>query len=231
MKDEIRKNFSKAASRYDDYATVQRICRGRLLRKASLLEGVEPILDIGAGTGSPFPSAFTVDIAYGMAKTCYLKGHRSVCANGEELPFRPESFQMVVSNFSLQWTDFRKVFFEVGRVLKRGGFFFLSLPVEGSLRTIYFNWEKATGKPIPFRFPDPVDVYTALSRDFEVIEYELMEFNMKFSNPLDALKSVNKIGARVPLKAKVGDLRKFLSLYSRNPVVGYKVLFLTAVKP
>ncbi|MDQ7081874.1 MAG: methyltransferase domain-containing protein [Aquificota bacterium] len=63
--------------------------------------------------------------------------------DAESLPFKDRSFDWVISNFSLHWTDLRKSVPELFRVARVG--VGVALPVEGSLKGIGF--------PFPERGP------------------------------------------------------------------------------
>ncbi len=139
MKKAYSLRFSRSAKTYEKWAIPQR----ESARK--LVDFVKPrgrVLDLGCGTGfvSRFLpegcEAFGVDISHGMVEA-YIKDFRyAVVGDAESLPFRDRSFDYVLSNFSLHWTDLSKSFREALRVSKIG--FGLAVPVEGSLRGLDF---------------------------------------------------------------------------------------------
>ena len=91
------------------------------------------ILDVGAGTGyctarlaEQFPEAglFALDIAEGMLRKLHgrpgLRGKvLRVCGDGESLPLRDSSVDLVFSNLALQWcVDLPAALAEFRRVLR-----------------------------------------------------------------------------------------------------------------
>lgn len=137
-KQEIRDNFSRSAVAYDKYASLQRQMADRLVSMAACLAPLR-ILDIGCGTGyltarlaQAFPQAAVLglDLAPGMvefAREKYRAANLSfTVGDGESLDLAERSFDLVVSNASLQWMAPEKVFSEVVPVLAPGGTFLFS---------------------------------------------------------------------------------------------------------
>ncbi len=132
----IRKSFSRASASYDSNAFLQRRIGLELLE--NIRSGaIKPrrILDIGAGTGwfsqeleKYFKaSVFGIDSARDMVNLANSKkGLKVLQAEAENLPFKNESFDCLVSNLALQWViDLDFAIAEAARVLeKRGRFYF-----------------------------------------------------------------------------------------------------------
>lgn len=132
----IRKSFSRASASYDSNAFLQKRIG------LELLEGIKSaaikprrILDIGAGTGwfsqeleKYFKtSVFGIDSAKDMVNLANSKnGFKVLQAEAENLPFKNETFDCLVSNLALQWViDLDFAIAEAARVLeKRGRFYF-----------------------------------------------------------------------------------------------------------
>lgn len=118
----VADQFSKAASTYDTVALVQQEIGRRLLSRLEYMR-ISPqcILDMGAGTGTltqalktRFPESTVVglDFALGMAQKIQQKtGLLSVCADMHRLPFASNTFDLIVSNCTLQWSPDPKQFF------------------------------------------------------------------------------------------------------------------------
>jgi len=139
MKETLSLRFSRSAETYDRWAIPQRECA------KILVEMVRPegsVLDVGCGTG--FVSSFLsgnslpvgVDISEGMVRVYRERFGRALVGDAESLPFKDGSFDWVISNFSLHWTDLRKSVPELFRVARVG--VGVALPVEGSLKGIGF---------------------------------------------------------------------------------------------
>ncbi len=155
----VGRSFSRAASGYDRVAALQRQVGEGLLER--LPEGLflpKTILDLGAGTGyctahlgKRFPNAglIAVDIAEGMLGT--FKQRRGlqekamrICGDGETLPLRDGSVDLVFSNLALQWCpDLSAVMGEFMRVLRPGGLLLFSTFGEATLWELRDAWAKA----------------------------------------------------------------------------------------
>jgi len=136
-KNELARNiFGGLSASYDsvlDWMTLfqDRAWKRRMLQKLALGEGAR-ILDVGCGTcvleeryqlgGS---EVVGVDITNGMIRLAQRKALRSVSllglADAEHLPFREESFDVVVSCYVPKYCETRRFVEELARVLKPGG--------------------------------------------------------------------------------------------------------------
>lgn len=232
MKERVKRNFSLSAENYDRLAELQLIAGQRLLRRLELLKEPFPFLDVGAGTGKLTPQkGVCLDIAPKMAKECRKRGRQAVCGDAEILPFKENSFKTVASNFALQWTDLDRSFKEAKRVLREKGYFLLSIPVEGSLKTLFECWRRV-GSSLPlFKFPKEEEVFKKFSSLFQVIEFERLILKREFRSPREAVKAVTGVGAKNPFgRPKKGELLKFLEIYSKEPIVEYRVLIISGRK-
>ena len=233
MKDKVKVNFSKAARNYERFSEFQERAGRELLKLYALSESPKPVLDLGAGTGKLLSGrgVFSLDISLEMAKCCTERGNISVCGDGELLPFRKESFRAVFSNFSLQWTDIVKVLKESHRVLKEGGELFISVPVRGSLKTIFGAWKKASGSLPLFQFPDEEEIFRAVDEKFKILLFERLFLEKKFISAREALKRITGVGARNPFgTASFKEAKRFREILEENPTVEYRVLLVMAEK-
>lgn len=138
----VADRFNKAASHYDRHALVQYEIGHRLLKRLDcLVSRPHYILDIGSGTGrltqilqARFPRSIVVglDLADAMVRQALQASHSErdlfyVCANMHSLPFRDQSFDLIFSNFTLQWgNDLSHIFTECKRVLSPTGMLFFT---------------------------------------------------------------------------------------------------------
>jgi malonyl-CoA O-methyltransferase len=234
MKEKIRRNFSKAADRYWERATFQREAGRELLARLALIGEKTPLLDLGSGSGElteGMEGVVCLDISLEMAKLCRSLSKEAVCADGEALPFKDGVFSTVISNFSLQWMDLERTFGEVHRVLKRGGFFIASLPVEGSLKSLFECWKRSGSRHPLFKFPEERSVFNAL-KGFKLVEFKRVWLKKRFPSAKEAVKAITGIGAKNPfgIPRRRSEILKFLELYDKNPLVEYRVLIITAQK-
>ncbi len=132
--------FSRACNSYEEWAIPQRYSAQRL----KALEKIEgSALDIGCGTGilsEGLDNVVGIDIAFGMAKTYKEKFGNVVLGDAHYLPFKDRSFDYVISNFALHWTDLKRTIPEALRVCRR--FFLCAMPVDGSLPQFGFPFPK-----------------------------------------------------------------------------------------
>jgi len=143
MKKLLSLRFSRAVETYERWAVPQ-LESARLLVKFT--EPAGRVLDLGCGTGfvsrflPPQCEPFGVDISYRMLKAYLREFPAGVLADAEKLPFRDRSFDFVLSNFSLHWTDLDRSLAEALRVARCG--VGIALPVSGSLSTLGFPFPR-----------------------------------------------------------------------------------------
>ena len=191
----VRKAFSDAADQYDILTSLHKEI-GRELVKKNIKMEASHILDVGCGTGYAankakffFPDSTIIglDLAEGM-----LEKARSlhegipidwVQADAKTLPFKSETFELVLSNLAYQWViDLPAAFKDVKRVLTPGGT--LSMTMFGS-RTCeeLFSSLKIVDPRIPVRsLPTLDDIQYALSRGGfknRKVDYELIKVQYK----------------------------------------------------
>ncbi len=133
--------FSRASSSYEEWAIPQKYSAQRL-RSLEKIKG--SALDLGCGTGilsESLDNVVGIDIAMGMAKAYRDRFGNVVLGDAHALPFKDKSFDYVISNFALHWTDLRRTIPEALRVCKRC--FLCAIPVEGSLPQFGFPFPKA----------------------------------------------------------------------------------------
>ncbi len=139
MKGAYSLRFSRSAQTYDRWALPQRES-ARILAEFVKPEGT--VLDLGCGTG--FVSSFLpsgcepvgLDLSKEMVALYRERFGRGIVGDAEELPFKDRSFDYVMSNFSLHWTDVKRSSHEALRVARKG--VGIALPVEGSLEVFNF---------------------------------------------------------------------------------------------
>lgn len=198
----IAKNFSLGAKTYDEAAQIQ------LLTAKDLVGLIEPylkknsqILDLGSGTSFVAKQISTyeiteVDIASNMLQLWHERPSniKTICADFEKLDFAEESFDLILSSFSLQWSsDFAKNFARYFSFLKPGGIFAFALPTSGSLPELQgFNLND---------FPENFTLKSALKKSgfSEKIFIEKNSYQ-DFESTKNLLKFLRKIGANSPQK-------------------------------
>lgn len=154
----VAQSFSRAAQQYDQVAQLQMQVGQQLL--AALQCSTEQCkkivaLDIGCGTGNltrhlqPFcDTLVALDFAPGMLQ--FASEHHGdriqhfICADADALPFAPASFDLVFSNFALQWCEsLPALFHNLFTLLRPGGRLVFSIPGDGTLRELQHSWQQA----------------------------------------------------------------------------------------
>lgn len=143
MKKRIRKCFGKAASSYSDAASVQREVAARC---AALCPAgrYENVLDVGSGVGFlttelagriEFANYVSLDLVHPMLlEQRKVSNAMLLAADGEALPFKDESFDLLVSSSAMQWYADPVVSIPQDfMVLKRGGKFAIAIFTKGTL--------------------------------------------------------------------------------------------------
>ena len=229
--DKIRRAFSDAAPQYDVLTGLHKEIGRELLAKAAADEGSGPILDVGTvpiptfildvgmGTGwftgrlkNCFPDARVVgiDFAAGMVDVAGMreKDCAVVRADAREMPFRENTFEMIVSNLAYQWVgDLPEAFAGCRAILKK----------EGKLRLAMFGYStflelfEALGKTreavkgniaLP-RLADRGQVCDALVKaGFRDVSVEEEHIKVHFRDMVVLVKWIKDIGAN----ALMGDM-------------------------
>lgn len=158
-KSRIARSFGLAANNYDVHAQLQRDVADKLLKGHCVGEAIN-ILDLGSGTGycakrllaaSPSAKVTSIDLAEAMlqfAKNNNEQGQDQkklnqswLCGDAENLPFCSESFDLVVSNLTIQWCENpNQVFEELLRVMKPGAQAWVSTLAERTLVELKDSW-------------------------------------------------------------------------------------------
>jgi len=157
--------FSRAFKTYEEWAIPQKRSAKILL---SLKKRSGLALDVGCGTGfasEGLEKVIGVDISMGMAKYYKERFGKVVLGDAHALPFKDKEFDIVISNFSLHWTNIKKSIPEMLRVCK--GQVLLAMPVEGSLKELGFPFPKK-------------DEVLALLKGVEVIENFTLRLEIPF---------------------------------------------------
>ncbi|WP_319761024.1 methyltransferase domain-containing protein [Maridesulfovibrio sp.] len=142
MKKRICQCFGKAAASYSEAASVQRIvarnCAGLCPQGK-----YENVLDVGSGVGFlheelqkriTYRNYVSLDLVRPMLMEQQGSGALLVAADGEELPFVGEKFDLLVSSSAMQWYSHpRKSILQSFDVLKSGGRFAIAIFAQGTL--------------------------------------------------------------------------------------------------
>lgn len=125
----VRLRFDAAASRYEEFAAVQRAaCELLAARLPQAVAGA--VLDAGCGTGLGLASlrglgarVVALDLAEAMARrarAAELEG-AALCGDIEQLPLADDALGLYWSSLAWQWCELSRALGEAWRVLRPGG--------------------------------------------------------------------------------------------------------------
>ncbi len=226
-------NFSKNSKNYQENANIQKDASKNLIKL--LLDKFNnkfyKTLDLGCGIGfltqivkdkSNFDKIINFDISCNMLEINQSINNQNLFVKGDMdfLPFRNDSFDLIFSSFSMQWSqniDF--VINKLSNLLKREGVVAIALPNNESLSRL-----KAVSKDsgCDFYFKKmPQHKYIAQimnNCNLQIIKELNVKSYQEFLNPLQAIKSIKKIGANYSNSRKIikkEKLNKFMN-YNNN---------------
>jgi malonyl-CoA O-methyltransferase len=259
-KEEIRKKFSRAADSYDSYAIVQTEVAERLAAKLPQSPDpavVKTILEIGCGTGNftsmladKFPAAKITAIDFSremIAKASHKLDKKNIafiCTEGEEYldEAADKSFDLVVSNGSLQWfSDHDQALKNIARILAPGGAFLCSIFGPDSLKKLGIGLKVLFGYPgnvAADAFPDVSTLQHSLNAYFAqgTAEQELIE--KQYESVHDLLIHIKKTGtggwhhhgSPALTSARLKQLDHWFAETYGSCKVNYQIHFLQATK-
>ncbi|WP_456464536.1 class I SAM-dependent methyltransferase [Persephonella sp.] len=233
MKTLIKLSFSRFSESYDKEAVLQKEAARILVDFAGDLKGKG--IDLGCGTGfllrlSEWKGIVGIDISEDMVRFYRRFNKNAVIADMEDLPFKENSFDYAVSNFSLQWADFDKTVSELKRVLKPEGRFVFNIPVGGSLEIV----EKILGE-IQFDFICVPEVLQTLKeKGFFVNDFFVENLQKEFKDGYSLLVHLHKTGVAINTKSSsISKKRKIVKLfksYQKSTYLNYKLLFVNTIR-
>ncbi len=228
-KQRIAGNFSRAASTYDNAATLQRRVALKLIDTIPDAE-FQSVLDLGAGTGmhscslaKRYPQAFVtgMDLAMGMLR--FARNQSTLtpalgwCSGDiESLPFKPDSFDLVFSSLAIQWCNLDRVLLEAWQSIRPGGFFVFSTLSDGSMDELDSAW-KAISEPNRVNQFDSVKHQCArtVASDFQIKSFHSESETLYYADLLSLLRELKALGVNTVLSGNQG-------LMTRNRLLGLK---------
>jgi len=213
MKQAYSLRFSRSVQTYEKWAIPQR------RTAAKLVEFLNPsgrVLDLGCGTGfvsmnlGDWCTPVGLDLSLKMVEAYRRRFPMGVVGDAEVLPFKDKSFDYVLSNFSLHWTDLSKSIPEALRVSRRA--LGLAIPVKGSL------------EGTDFPFPTSEEVLSIL-KVYEV-DYFTEEVYIPFKG-WDLVRFFHHTGSSLnPLRKRILSKREIENLINSMERTSFRMLFL-----
>lgn len=208
----IRDAFSSAAMQYDALTSLHKEIGKELVKKVVNVDQCDKILDVGMGTGKVtkrltfyFPDSLVcgMDFSSGMIEKARqeYEPYKIVQAHAAHLPFKENSFDVVVSNLAYQWVKpLDHAFKHVDELLNKGGVFYFTLFTDATLCELFESIEAAAkeqDKKISLnKLPTKDEVEQALQKaDFKDYDFDYERIKVHFPDMMDLIKWVKDIGA------------------------------------
>jgi malonyl-ACP O-methyltransferase BioC len=241
-KGRIAARFGSAASTYDQSAALQALVAGKLARRV-MQRGVAPsprVLDIGCGTGlltkamqAELPSAtfLATDLAPGQltqARAGLGDKISYMGMDGEHPAIRDGSIDLVMSSLAAQWfQDPAQAMLRLASLLAPSGLLAVATLGPDSLS----EWKDAHHlEGLRHGCPDypPPGAYPGFTCEVEAVQ-------MEYTDALDFLRALRRIGATVPRAGhyplSAGALRRAAARLGARPRITYQILYLFRRNP
>ena len=213
-KQTIQENFSRAASRYDAHASLQKQWRMRVMAHGiALFPDKADLLDVGCGTGAftaeareiqPGWNITGVDIAPGMCRVAAQQG-KVIEADAANMPMPDAAYDGVVSSLCLQWLgDLTKAFHEMQRVLRPGGYGVVMTLASSTLQEL-----RALAPQLRLLPMKSVEEYCALAHcaGFEVVACDAPVERYSYPSISALLRSFRQIGANAAFEGPMHRMK------------------------
>lgn len=210
----VRRQFERAATRYDDFAFLQRDVEERLIARLQYLKlAPRCIVDLGAGTGAAvpllearFPKANLILVDHSSAMLQQAARHRRrwfsrtslLCADAAHTGLPDASVDMIHSNLLLHWLDdLPATLAECCRILKPGGLLLFSTVGPETLVELRRAWASFDENPHVHLFLDMHDVGDAvIQAGFASPVMERENLTVTYRTPEDLIRDLRATGVR-----------------------------------
>lgn len=219
----VAQSFSLAAPRYEKVANMQATVAKNLVALRDDYTG--DICDLGCGTGFCMDiirpqndNILGLDIASGMLQYCQQK-YRSnppqlICADFENLPIKPNTFDGIVSSLSVQWSEnLDQLFQQVHTSLKKNAWFLFSTLGPLTLHELRNSWRQSDTFVHVNQFVSKQSILEKLSTagfrvEVSIEEHEVLRYDTVFSLMRD-LKDIGAHNVNAGKKKGLSTRRSF----------------------
>jgi malonyl-CoA O-methyltransferase len=204
-KQQLRRSFNAAANTYNQAAKLQRnIGLDLLCRHQNIISNANHILDLGSGTGfigqqiiSQYPNKkiIALDIAENMLTT---QQHCSrVCADAEQLCFQANSFDLVISNLTLQWcVNLPHTLQEIKNILTPSGSLVFSTFGPNTLSELKSAWQQVDGYTHVNQFHNQTALQKMLEKaGFKISQLTTQTLQQHFPSLKALMLNLKQLGA------------------------------------
>ncbi|MBT8763532.1 methyltransferase domain-containing protein [Desulfohalobiaceae bacterium Ax17] len=227
MQKQIQKYFDQAKDTYKQEARIQKIVAKECLELLNRND-FGWILEIGAGGGllteaakSRLKSRYyvAVDLSLAMLKGIQERDVVQIQADGERLPFKPGSFDLLLSSSTMQW--YQKGVQSIAEnltYLKKNGQFALAFFVRGTFKELAYASEvTGFGSVYPLaQAKTYIDFFSRLNINFDTCK---KTYTIYYPSVRDFLQSHKKTGARYTRQKKALSKKRYLDfckIYTRT---------------
>lgn len=257
-KQQVARQFSRAASSYDDAAGIQHRAVNELLSRLDEFNSRvtdNPLAghwcDIGCGTGTALPhlkfrgadKLIGIDLAEGMLQAAaqHQDEHTTLLlADADDLPLANNSIDGIFSSLMLQWSeDLARTLSEWARVTKPGATLAVATLLPGTQRELKQAWDAIDDRPHVNQFADQSTIIKALTdKGFKNIHTHqacLFEYYASINDLLRGLKRIGATNVNSGRRTGLGGREALRQLAEYYPVdeegrfpLSYEVLWITA---
>jgi len=221
-KQKIKSNFNRFSKNYNSLANLQKQVAQRLFEIARPeIQNSQNILDLGCGTGfitqnilseKEFAqkNIFQLDIAYNMLLQSNFAPNQhifNINADIENLPFKPGSFDLVLSSLALQWVnDLDRVLTNIKEIAHQSkSAVVFSIFLDGTLTELEKSARELNINLSINNFIALNSLKRIIGANFNNYQIEVQDFTLEHENVLDLIHSIKHIGASYSNK-KSGDI-------------------------
>ena len=231
-KEIVARNFGKFAKNYDKEAFIQKKVAEKL---ANIVEEncnislAKDVIDLGAGTGflsrnilkkHPNQEISQFDLSPQILNENQFTPQ--IIGDIDNLPFSPNSFDLILSSLALQWSsDLAKTIKNIRKTLKNNGLFFFSIIGDNTFKELKLCMDECQIKLNINKFFTR-QCLEKICPNSEIISEDLI-FN--YENLTSLLKSIKNIGASYSAQKnflKKSDLQKISDFYLKTHSSGNK---------
>jgi len=199
----IKSNFDNAANNYDNFSDVQKFSASELVKYLNYLNydyNNRKIIDIGCGNS--FLSKIlnnnivNLDISRNMLMS-NCNNSLKIQADMDYLPVKLKYFDLVVSNFSFQWSkNIEELIVKLSSNIAKDKILLFAVPNSDSISELK-HASKLSNCNFSFnKLPSHGDIFKYISKqNFKIIHNKEVRYFEKYDNPIAALKKIKKIGA------------------------------------
>lgn len=251
IKNRISKRFNFVADEYLKKCELQKRVNKELIASLEAIN-ITPktILDLGGGAGNSvmdlhrlFPTAeiFLLDIAEKMLLNAKNLSNTpyTICADFDYLPFKENTFDLIFSNLSLQWSlNFEHSLPKIKSTLKKNGLLVFSVLGDRSLSNIKQAWFDIEQQPHINDFITYDKLGHVLYRHFSNYKVFSQDIVLNYPDMKSMIHSFKAVGANCVINTKLKGLtgknkfKKFIANLKQKQnnswQVEYKILYCLA---